>query len=478
MFKASLIYFLIRVVNGALALGTIYVLTRILPADQYGFYALGVAGIGLFASILFQWISVSVSRFYATHFTKPDILLNEAYRLFFGVAAMVLVAIPICAAWTPTPAVTPLLALVIGTGAIAMGFHTLAIQVANARDEPFRFGLLTASRGVLVLIGTVAFVRAGFGGVGAVLGVALANLLSVIFFAVRRQSKAPSNSPDLRRQLIAYGLPLTLTYLATVILDVSDRFLIAMWMGTSAVAGYAASYDLTQQTAGALLNVLFLVSYPKITRAWEEGRAPAARKAMLPLSRSMLIGVPLVVGIFIGLAPQISQLFFGEALRPEAANVMPWVAFAIGLSCLKSFFLDIAFQLAKETHMQLRITVAMAALNVVLNLLLMPKFGVVGAAMSTVAAFLSGAVMSWWYGRRIGVYPTVKGEVISMAFVLGALVFGTRIVPVIEGNDFLVGSVRLISGMFFFTSAVMITNLSSARSTLFNWLRIIRNKST
>lgn len=470
LFKQSLIYFLIRAINGVLALGTIYIFTRILSAEQYGFYALGIASIGLFASVLFQWIAVAVSRFYAAHLIKPDILLSEAYRLFVRVAAVALAGTAICVIWPPTPAVTPLLALAVGIGAVAMGLHSLGLQVANARGEPRRYGLLTASRGALALVAALIFVQAGLGGIGAVFGAAVASLVSMIFFGAHCLANTRHNNSNLRRQMVAYGLPLTLTYLAIMVLDVSDRFMIAWWMGPSAVAGYAASYDLTQQTVGVALNVFFLASYPRITVAWEAGGVQAARQAMVPLSHAMLLVAPLVAGLFIGLADDITQLVLGSAVQPDAARVMPWVAFAIVIGCLKSYFLDIAFQLAKVTHMQLRITVMMAVLNVALNIVLIPKFGVVGAAMSTAAAFSSGAVLSWWFGRRLGIYSARKRDVMSMTLAFLAIVLSIQLVPTSAYSGLADVILRLLAGLAGYVVAVMVTNLAGVRLGLMDKL--------
>jgi O-antigen/teichoic acid export membrane protein len=476
MFKTSLIYFLIRAINGVLALATIYILTRLLTVEQYGLYALGIAGIGLCGSVFFQWIAVTVSRFYAAYVYEPDVLLSEAYRLFFHIAVLGLFFTATYAVWSPITSITPVLALAIGVGAIAMGLHSLGLQVANARGQLINFGLLTVSRGALALAASVAFVQANFGGVGAVFGVALASVLSVTFFGARRLTKVRPDSPELRRKIAVYGLPLTLTYLAVMVLDVSDRFMIGWWLGTPAVAGYAASYDLTQQTVGAILNVLFLASYPRITAAWESGGAPAARQAMRPLSRAMLLGAPLMAGLFIGLAPEISRFAFGSALQADALQVMPWVAFAIAVGCLKCFFLDIAFQLTKVTHIQLRITSVMAVLNVALNLVLIPKFGVVGAAMSTTAAFSLGAIMSWWYGRRLILYPMGTGEVISMAMALISIVLALRFAPVSGVGGITEATLRLFIGLAGFTVAVMVMNLSGARSEFTRWLQVIRGR--
>ncbi|MGH9876307.1 MAG: polysaccharide biosynthesis C-terminal domain-containing protein, partial [Nitrososphaerales archaeon] len=333
-----------------------------------------------------------------------------------------------------------------------------------------RYGLLTASRGALALVAALIFVQAGLGGIGAVFGAAVASLVSMIFFGAHCLANTRHNNSNLRRQMVAYGLPLTLTYLAIMVLDVSDRFMIAWWMGPSAVAGYAASYDLTQQTVGVALNVFFLASYPRITVAWEAGGVQAARQAMVPLSHAMLLVAPLVAGLFIGLADDITQLVLGSAVQPDAARVMPWVAFAIVIGCLKSYFLDIAFQLAKVTHMQLRITVMMAVLNVALNIVLIPKFGVVGAAMSTAAAFSSGAVLSWWFGRRLGIYSARKRDVMSMTLAFLAIVLSIQLVPTSAYSGLADVILRLLAGLAGYVVAVMVTNLAGVRLGLMDKL--------
>jgi O-antigen/teichoic acid export membrane protein len=466
MFKTSLIYFLIRAINGVLALAMIYILTRLLSAEQYGLYALGMAGIGLCGSVFFQWIAVAVSRFYAAHVAVPDALLTEAYRLFSRIALVGLLLTAIYVVWSPMPSVTPVLALAIGVGAVAMGLHSLGLQVANARGKPVSFGLLTFSRGAFALAAAVAFVQAGFGGAGAVFGVALASVLSVAIFGARRLTKAKYSNPELRRQMIVYGLPLTLTYFSTMVLDVSDRFMIGWWLASSAVAGYAASYDLTQQTVGAILNVFFLASYPAIIVAWERGGIHADNQAMRSLSRALMLAVPLMAGLFIGLAPEISSFFFGVAVQTDAAKVMPWVAFAISIGCFKTYYLDIAFHLTKETHMQLRITAVMAVLNVALNLILLPRLGVIGAAISTAVAFTTGTLLSWLFGRRLIHYPHSGRDFTNMLVALAALSFCLRICDFPENGYLMNLLIRLFTGLAAFSVAVFVTDLSGVRSDL------------
>jgi O-antigen/teichoic acid export membrane protein len=112
-------------------------------------------------------------------------------------------------------------------------------------------------------------------------------------------------------------------------------------------------------------------------------------------------------------------------------------------------------------------------LNVALNLTLIPKFGVLGAAMSTAAAFSMGAVMSWWFGRRLRVYPLGMRELFSMVLSLLAIIFIVKSMPTITDDGLFEASLRLIAGLTAFTVVALLTNLAGARCVLLQKLRSI-----
>ena len=469
MLPHTVVYLAIRATNAALALVSLFVLTRILEPAQYGVYALGLATMNVAASVLFQWLNVAVARFYAAHCLEPEDLLSEARRLFYRIGIVALLGTAAWALIRPSTAGSPALTMIVGGGAVAMGLHNLHIQIANAQGKPLRYGLITATRAATALLFSVALITAGFGSAGAVASVAVACVLAVALFGARWNGLASRGSPALRRQLVTYGVPLALTYASTMVLDVSDRFLIGWWHGPSAVAGYAAAYDLSQQTVGAALNVFFLVAYPRITTAWESGGVSAARQAMAPLARAMLLTAPLVAGLFIGMAPEIARLMFGVGLRSSAAQVMPWIAGAIAIGCLKGYMLDVAFHLSKATLLQLRITASMAAINVALNLVLIPALGTLGAAISTAIAFSIGAMLSWWHGRRVAVYPSMGIDVVKAVGTLATMAVVLRITaptrePVNLSSDVVAVAIHCGIGLIAFGTTALVTNLSGVRS--------------
>ena len=125
----------------------------------------------------------------------------------------------------------------------------------------------------------------------------------------------------------------------------------------------------------------------------------------------------------------------GRDLRDAAALVTPWIAASSFLSGLIAYYFGFGFTLGKKTGLLL-ITMAIPALcNVVLNLMLIPRLGVAGAAISTAASFAIGLIaclllsrraialpVPWDALARCGLASAVMAAVVLMLPPLGGLV--------------------------------------------------------
>jgi O-antigen/teichoic acid export membrane protein len=400
MLRHTTLYFGVRAVNGVLGLATLSLLTQWLAPAEYGRYALGASAISVGSSILFQWLNVSVSRFHGRGEDTDARLLSEAVRMFLVIAtAAALVAAVIVVLHGDDLLVGRGFIVAVTLGCAAMGLHNLHLQIVNSRGQPLRYGLITSTRASIALLGATIALRVGWGVTGALMALTLGCVIAVGMFGARWPLRLASGNVALRRELITYGLPLSATFLATMIIDASDRFLIGGLLGVEAVAPYAASYDLTQQTVGVALNVFFLALYPRITRAWENEGEAGARRELAPLTRCIALMAPFVVGIFAAFATPIARLLLGTGVREQASQLMPLIALAIALGGAKSYLLDIPLLLQRRVSAQLAITFAMALANIALNVALLPTLGIFGSAIAAVASFGLGAVISFVLGR-------------------------------------------------------------------------------
>lgn len=408
---------------------TIAAFSRILSPEAYGRYALVLAGAGLGSALLFQWLRLCLLRFLPAHPETPERVLAPILSAFMtlvllsaigGGAAVLLIGDPI---WR--------LLVALGLALVwAQGWFDLNRELARSRLSPLRYGVLSGTKAVLALALGALLVLAGLGAAGALLGV-LAGLVAPTFaFGVGEWSGARLGRfrPRRHRHLLAYGLPLALNFVLVWVVASSDRLLVGWLLDVDAAGLYAVGYDLAQHSLGVVFTVVSLAAYPLAVRALEREGAAAARE-QLEKSAGLLLGVgaPAAAGLAL-LAPGLAEILVGAEFRTAAARVIPWIALAAALAGIKAFHFDLAFQLGRRTMMQVWVSLAAAIVNLGLNLLWIPRYGVLGAAYATVVAYgvaLAGSVVlgrsafripwTWSTASRVGVATVLMAAAVAAA---------------------------------------------------------------
>jgi O-antigen/teichoic acid export membrane protein len=154
-----------------------------------------------------------------------------------------------------------------------------------------------------------------------------------------------------------------------------------------------------------IMMVVNLAAYPLAVGALErKGRNAANRQLSQNAILLLSVSLPSAAG-FAYLAPNIAEVFLGQAFRNSAAELMPLVTLGTLLAGIKAYYLDLSFQLGRYTMGQVWVVLVAAILNIVLNLWWIPQFGLMGAAYATVAAYAIGLGLSWQLGRRVFPLP-------------------------------------------------------------------------
>lgn len=471
LIRHSLLYFLVRAGNGVFAIATLAAFTRLLSPQEYGVYALGMAIATMASAILFQWLNVAVGRFYPMYRDNPDIIMAAAARGFWiatsiGVLAF-LVALPFHKMFGVEPILLGILLLI----TIAQGRYDLMLQVANAQRSPLRYGSLSWAKSGVALLAGLALILIGIGERGALTGFLAGLVFALIVFKPLRGliSTSVDVGNRLSVEMFRYGLPLTLTFLAFIVVGLADRFIIGWLLGASAVAPYAAAYDFVQQVVGAIMGVMFLASYPMVVQAMEEEGAESARIRLRALGLGLVcIGLPATVGLWV-LSGDISEVVFGEGYRPDAARIMPWLAAAIFVGAFKSYFLDVVFQLRHATKYQGYIAALMATVNVLLNILLLPRYGVIAAAWATLVTFLVGAWASWRVGKAVFLLPSLGKDFLGCAF--ASAVMAITICSLPSSPVIVLLLIKIVWGIITYSAMAWLLDVAGCRDLLNAFLR-------
>jgi O-antigen/teichoic acid export membrane protein len=137
---------------------------------------------------------------------------------------------------------------------------------------------------------------------------------------------------------------------------------------------------------------------PALTQARSES---GERRALYvdSLAQALCVGVPIAVGGAL-CASGLIELVFGASYEPSA---MPLTVLLASIPFL--LWKDVAMVgmvVAGKEKAVLRMTIAAVLFNLVANLLVIPRWGMVGAAATTLATEVLRAVLGAWYVRGLG----------------------------------------------------------------------------
>ncbi len=405
MYRRGLLGYLpANITSGLVGLLTIVVFTRLMTPEQYGAYALAMSVMILAHTLLFTWSEAAMARFQARARETGDIADHMAtlYRTWLLLA----LAFPLvagAAVWLAP--ISDSLKVAVAAGLLAVVFRSLIKLVQERRradGEVAAASLLDMAQSAGGFAAGVVYVAIGFGGGGPLMGMAVVAMLCLIFTLRRELTLVKGGKvegPRLR-EYAGYGMPVALSLILALVISSTDRFLLAGYLHEEAVGIYHAGYSLANRTLDVMFIWLGMAGGPAMVQALERGgRTALAETAREQSSFMVLLTLPAAVGLALVAAP-LAQVMVGEALVEGAARVTPWIAIGAFFSGVTTYYLHQAFTLGQRTNVLFLAMTIPAGLNLILNLVMIPRFGIDGAMWATAISYSVGAVASWAIGRR------------------------------------------------------------------------------
>jgi O-antigen/teichoic acid export membrane protein len=253
----------------------------------------------------------------------------------------------------------------------------------RVEERSLAYVAATLANVVITLTATILLVAVWHkGAVGVIVGNFTGTL--VVFFVLlgyRRFQLGLEFDRPLFRQMQRFGLPLVPSGLALWAIDFADRFLLLKLKDAAEVGLYSVGVRVS--TAILLLLIALRTAWPAFAYSIKDDQE-AKRAYAFVLTYVLYISCWMSLALSL-LAPWIVRLLTTPAFY-AGSRVVPLLAF--GATAFIAFnVMSIGIGRAKRTQFNWVVTGVAAAVNIGLNFILIPPYGMMGAATATLVAY-------------------------------------------------------------------------------------------
>jgi O-antigen/teichoic acid export membrane protein len=331
-------------------------------------------------------------------------LIANSAAVAFGSAILASTLLAISWPWvgpSVLPGVPPTLA-VLGLLSLPLALLTdYLLSLLLGAQRLVRYNAVSLVSNTFTLLApAVALVAFGAGVRGAVAAKLLASLVTLMLVSRALLSARGADAGRLRldlgalRRALGYGAREHLGNVAMFLSYRADMFFVAAFMGLKAVGIYSIAVMMAEAFLH-LPNAVSTVLFPRLAgKGRDEGAREAARTARVVstlVATGALLSIPLIVPVL--------RIAFTSAFLPAAPAFFALVPGVYALSVSKVLSRYFTGTLGQPL-LNARAQGTALAVNLPLNLVLIPAYGIVGAAAASSIAYLAHAVVMLALFRR------------------------------------------------------------------------------
>lgn len=410
------------------------ILTRLFTKQQYGLMSLIAATIGIISSFAPLGANRSILRFY-NKYKRIGQLNSFIGTLFISTtccgALLVLLVMAVSYLLVSAGVISDEFLYLLPIALIGGIFQKLFIflNTTNRMEEYVSaynlFGSIRKYAAMIAAIGFVLIYNSLFAFYSAQLFTEIITITLLTFWVTKKTGNFMKFRPvnKIFNESILYGFPLAISAVGVMIFGFGDRYVIAYFLDTEHVAAYSVPYSLCQYFKELVVTCINLSLIPLSYKLWGEGNIEEIKRLLTQVLRLYgIIAIPTIFLLFFISEELITVV--ASAKYIESSSIMPVVMCGVMISFIFPFSAGLHFK--KKTTTIMTITLLMAAVNIVLNFFLVPRYGIIGAAYSTLICGLALVFCFYFLSRKflpfhvpfqdIGKYAILSG--ITYAIIL------------------------------------------------------------
>ncbi len=225
------------------------------------------------------------------------------------------------------------------------------------------------------------------------LGIATAGIaigIIALAYYLRKDFSLSTNKGEIK-EILNFGLPYIPHVLGGVVLTYMDILFVRNMVGNEATGFYAVGYQI------GMIVSLVQNSFNQAWVPWFFAKLKVInddiRTQLVKITYGYFIALSVFTAVLVVTLPYVFELFFDERYT-QAIQYVGWIAAGYAVNGMYKMVVNYLVFLKRTTTIA-SVTIVVAVLNLVLNYVLIDKFGAIGAAQSTFICFAIQFVVIW-----------------------------------------------------------------------------------
>lgn len=418
-------FFTANILAVLLGLITFPILTRILTKEQYGVLGLVTTTMLISVAIAKAGLSEGIIRFYKEYSKVPEQLtvfsstvLVRGVVLALLTVLLYIVLFPVINQYLHIDKKYNICFMIMGIYLFIRPLNIIVYNFLRVNDRTLFLNIvglfekiISIGLSLFLLLYVIHELYGYF--IGIILAEFAASIVLFYWFFTNYKITFGKASQNLTVTLIKFGIPLLFSELFFLLLSYSDRYMIVFYHGEATLGLYSVGYNLAMYIANIIMFALSYTIVPIYVEIYgKEGR----KKTEEFLQRCMYYLLIAVIPICFGYLAVSKDLFITLASEKyaAAATFSPLILIGSLLLGLNTVF-NAGLYLKKKSMTMLTIMLLAVILNITMNLILLPKYGVMGAAVSALVTCIIGSILSISLSYR---YIAVKVDIKTVLYYL------------------------------------------------------------
>ena len=386
---------------------TLPALTKSFPTELYGVWVQIMVTVGLLTPVLTLHLGTATVRFLAGEEDKEkrcrafsamiwpvlafacfvlliSLLLSQKLSIFLFADPKYASFIPLAFLWVSIEAL-----------------FSFSLSYLRARGKIKRLSVIQLALAITktALIVTLAVAGYSLEWIIVCLIIGQALFLAMVFGMIVKEIGFPQPCFQGLKSYLAFSVPMIPVGALLWVINSSDRYFITHLLNLSQAGIYSASYIL-----GSLVSLFWMpiafVLFPMVSKFWEQKELSKVRNYFEYSTKLFLtLAIPAAVGLYILSQPLLGILTTAEFMVGGGLVLL----IALGTVLLGLWQINVYIILLVQQTKWLPFMTGIAALtNASINIALIPKVGIIGAAISTIVSyFVLSTIVTIWARRAI-----------------------------------------------------------------------------